>query len=182
MLHSLNALLAPAMAERATLVLNHVLSAEPVASERLRAHVGRRVQLMLEGWPSLLPSPPTLVWCITPAGLLEWTGAHAAVAEPADLVLRVDASNPALLVARRLMGDPPAVQIDGDAQLAADVNWLVQNLRWDLAGDLERLVGPLVAHALQRFGSAFAAGLRRAQQMAAAGTDGLRDRLRPRGP
>ena len=43
MLHSLNALLAPALAERLTLLLNHVLSSEAVATERLRVHakIGR---------------------------------------------------------------------------------------------------------------------------------------------
>ena len=61
----------------------------------------------------------------------------------ADLTLRFDASNPArLLAARALAGETPAVDIDGDAQLAADVNWLMQNLRWDVEADLERRARP----------------------------------------
>jgi hypothetical protein len=36
----------------------------------------------------------------------------------------------------------PPVDIEGDAQLAGDVNWLMQNLRWDVAADLERLFPP----------------------------------------
>ena len=59
-----------------------------------------------------------------------------------DLAVQVDASNPALLLARMVGGEAPAVQIDGDAQLAGDVNWLLLNLRWDVAADLERL-GPI---------------------------------------
>ena len=48
-------------------------------------------------------------------------------------------------MARALGGTPPPVQIDGDAQLAGDVNWLLLNLRWDVAADLERLFGPTPA-------------------------------------
>ena len=176
MLHSLQALLAPALAERLTLVINHVLSGEPAATERLRPHAGRSVSLTLEQWPSLLPAPPALAWRVTPAGLLEWCGADG-VAAP-DLSLRVDASNPALTVARALGGVQPSVQIDGDAQLAGDVNWLLQNLRWDVAADLERLFGPVVAQQLHRLGSALAGGVRAAIKAAA----DLAERLRPRRP
>ena len=60
MLHTLSNLLAPAVAERLTLVFNHVLGSESVAMERLRPHAGRRLELQLAGWPSLLPAPPPL--------------------------------------------------------------------------------------------------------------------------
>jgi ubiquinone biosynthesis protein UbiJ len=174
MLHSLHALLSPALAERLTLLLNHVLNSESVATERLRPHAGRTVALTLSGWPALLPRPPALAWRVTPAGLLEWCGADG---EPApDLAVVLDASNPALLTVRALVGEPPNVQIDGDAQLAADVNWLMQNLRWDVAADLERLFGPLVAQQLSQVGRTVAAGVRAALK----GASGLASRLRPR--
>ena len=175
MLHSIQALLAPALAERLTLVLNHVLGAEAVATERLRPHAGRRVSLALEQWPTLLPPPPRLEWRITPAGLLQWCGNEDLGV--AELGLRIDASNPALLFARAMGGQPPAVQIDGDAQLAGDVNWLMQNLRWDVAADLERLFGPVVAQQLHQAGKAVAGGLRAAVKAAA----DLGERLRSRG-
>lgn len=175
MLKSLHALLAPALAERLTLLLNHVLAAEAVATERLRPHAARVVSVKLEGWPSLLPPPPALAWRVTPAGLLEWCGDDT-VAVP-DLAVRVDASNPALLAARALAGEPASVQIDGDAQLAGDVNWLIENLRWDVTADLERLFGPLVAQQLQQLGRSAASGLRMALQGAAR----LAGRLRSRG-
>jgi ubiquinone biosynthesis protein UbiJ len=174
MLNSLHTVLGPALAERLTLVINHVLSAEPAATDRLRPHAGRTLALALTGWPSLLPAPPVLAWRVTPAGLLEWCGQEGA-GEP-DLAVRIDASNPAWLVARALAGQAPAVQIDGDAQLAGDVNWLLQNLRWDVAADLERLFGPVAAEQLHRIGSAFASGLRTALKAVA----GLGERLRPR--
>lgn len=159
MLQSLNALLAPALMERLVLVINHVLGAEPAATQRLRAHDQRVIELQMQGWPSLLPAPPTLAFRITPAGMLEWCGGAAAPVA-ADLSVRIDAANPLLLMARAMSGDKPAVAIDGDAQLAADVNWLLQNLRWDVAADLERLFGPAVAYPLHRLGSALAQALR----------------------
>jgi ubiquinone biosynthesis protein UbiJ len=174
MLHSLQALLAPALAERLTLLLNHVLNSENVATERLTPHAGRTVALTLNGWPALLPRPPALAWRVTPAGLLEWCGPEG---DPApDLAVQLDASNPALLMARALAGEPANVQIDGDAQLAADVNWLMQNLRWDVAADLERLFGPVVAQPLSQLGQALAAGVRSTLRAA---TD-LAARFRPR--
>jgi ubiquinone biosynthesis accessory factor UbiJ len=176
MLHSLQALLAPALAERLTLVINHVLGGEAVATKRLRAHAGRSLSMTLNDWPRLLPRPPALAWRITPAGLLEWCGMEG-VATP-DLAVQVDASNPALLLARALGGTPPPVQIDGDAQLAGDVNWLLQNLRWDVAADLERLFGPVVAQQVHKLGSAVAAALRSALKGAAQ----LGERLRSRVP
>jgi ubiquinone biosynthesis accessory factor UbiJ len=174
MLHTLNSLLAPAVAERLTLVINHVLGSESVATERLRPHAGRTLALRLNAWPSLLPAPPPLAFRITPAGLLEWCGVEPLA--DADLSVVVDASNPALAVARALGGERPAVQIEGDAQLAADVGWLMQNLRWDVAADLERLFGPAVAQQLHKLGSALAGGLRAAMQSAG----GLSERLWPR--
>ena len=175
MLQSLHALLAPALAERLTLLLNHVLASEAVATERLRPHAGRSVSLTLTGWPALLPPPPALAWRITPAGLLDWCGAQGA--DSAELRVQIDASNPALLAARALAGEPASVQIEGDAQLAGDVNWLIQNLRWDVAADLERVFGPLFAQQLSQLGRSAASGLRLALQGAAR----LAERLRSRG-
>jgi ubiquinone biosynthesis protein UbiJ len=161
MLQALHQLLAPAAMQRTTLVLNHVLAAEPAATERLRAQAGRRIELQPQAWPSLLPALPRLAFLVTPAGLLDWDA--DGTGQVADLTVRFDASNPALLAARALTGETPAVEIDGDAQLAADVNWLLQNLRWDVEADLERVLGPAAAHQVFRLGS----GLARAVQAAA---------------
>jgi ubiquinone biosynthesis accessory factor UbiJ len=166
MLHTLQALVAPALAERLTLVINHVLNGEPVATERLRAHQGRTLAFRISGWPALLPAPPALAWCISPAGLLEWCGLELPPAP--DLAVLLDAPNPALMLAKLLAGEAPAVQIDGDAQLAADVNWLMQNLRWDVAADLERLFGPTLSPPLYQVGSMLAAALRKAVDFASA--------------
>ncbi len=179
MLQSLQALLAPALAERLTLVINHVLSSEPVATARLQPHAGRTVALAITNWPALLPAPPALAWRVTPAGMLDWCGTEAPPA--ADLAVTLDAPNPALLIGRLIAGEAPAVQIDGDAQLAGDVNWLLLNLRWDVAADLERLFGPAVAQPLHRMATALAQAVRAALDMGSRGAAGLGERLRPRG-
>jgi ubiquinone biosynthesis protein UbiJ len=173
MLHSLNALLAPALMERLVLVVNHVLGGEPAAMDRLRPHAGRTMCVQLRDWPSLLPPLPHLAFRITPAGLVDWCG-PADAGDAADLRVLVDASNPVLMTVRALTGDPPPVRIDGDAQLAGEVNWLLQNLRWDVGADLQRLFGPAVAQPLQQLGSALARALRAALQRAPG--------LTPRGP
>ena len=174
MLHTLNTLLAPAVMDRLTLIINHVVSAESVATDRLKVHAGRSIELLPMSWPSLLPQPPVLAFRITAAGLVEWCGPERRGAP--DLALRIDTSNPAWLLSRALVGEMPAVEIDGDALLAGDVNWLLQNLRWDVAADLDRLFGPLVGPQLHRLGSALAGALRAAVQRAS----DLQDRVRPR--
>ena len=170
MLHNLHQMLAPAVMERATLALNHVLHSESVAAQRLQPHAGKLVVVEATGWPSLLPPLPPLAWRITPAGLLEWCGPEAP--GTGDLRLSVDAGQPARLLAELAGGRRPPVDVSGDAQFAGDVDWLLQNLRWDIGADLERVLPPPLALALQRAGSALAAGLRAAQQALAA----LRDR------
>lgn len=162
MLTSLRALVVPAALQRLTLLVNHVLSAEPAACERLLRHVGKRLQIEFTDWPALLPAMPVVAFRVTPAGLLEWCEeADAAAAAPAELHLTLDAANPALLLARLAAGERPAVGVQGEAPFAADVNWLADNLRWDLEADLARAVGPVPARQLALLGAALAAGLRR---------------------
>lgn len=164
MSHPIRSLLVPVVLQRLTLLVNHVLAAEPAAVQRLIAHVGKRVQVELTDWPAPLPAPPAVLFLVTPAGLLEWCGeesADVAPAAPAELLLRIAAANPALLLLRLAVGERPEVAVQGEAQFAADVHWLADNLRWDLEGDLARLLGPLPARQLARLGAALAAGLRR---------------------
>ena len=160
MFHALTSSLQAALAERLTLLLNHVLAAEPVAIERLRAHSGRSLQLQLDGWPALLPALPELAFRVTPAGLLEWCGLEPLPSF--DLVLRLDASNPALALAQWAAGERPRVDVQGDAAFAADLSWLMDNLRWDVQDDLARLVGEAPAHEIARVGRLLAGGLREA--------------------
>jgi len=162
MLHALTSSLQAAFVERLVLLLNHVLAAEPVATERLRPHSGRSLQLRLDGWPALLPPLPELAFRVTPAGLLDWCGAEPL--ESSDLRMRLDASNPALTMVQWAAGERPRVEVQGDAQFAADLSWLMDNLRWDVQDDLARLVGQAPAHEIARVGRLLAVGLREALQ------------------
>ncbi|MEW6098321.1 MAG: hypothetical protein AB1666_03960 [Pseudomonadota bacterium] len=158
MLQHLTELVWPAALQRLVLALNHVLASETEAVARLRPHVGRIIRLSVEGLPALLQWPGILAFRITPAGLLEL--AEPADAEQADLAMRVDAGQPAVLMQALLDGRRPPVAIDGDAHLAADVAWLMDHVRWDYADDLDRVFGPLVGGQLARLFAAAAAAAR----------------------
>jgi ubiquinone biosynthesis protein UbiJ len=160
MFETLQQLASTAFMERFTLWLNHVIASEAVAVRRLAPHTGRSIRLQATGWPSLLPPLPELSFVVTPAGLLEWTPNQPA--RTPDLELTVDASNPARSVMEGLAGRRPAVGIVGDAALATDVSWLMDNLRWDVQDDLARFIGPGPAHELARIGVTLATGLREA--------------------
>ena len=160
MLQDWTALIAPAAQERLTLLLNHVLSRESVAYERLRPHQGATMLIEFTGRPAFLPgfipALPALALQITPAGLLERLSELSS--EPA-LRVRLDVSNPAALALGALNGERPKVEIQGDAALATDMSWLIENLRWDIEDDLARWLGPAPAHELARVGKGIAAAL-----------------------
>jgi ubiquinone biosynthesis protein UbiJ len=136
-------LLGPAVLDRLTLALNHVLASEPAATQRLKPHAGRSLRLSFEGWPALLPPPPPAAWTITPAGLLE--RAELPTDPGGVLELRVDATQPVQLAAQLLSGDRSAVALQGDAELASTLAWLMDNVRWDPEEDLARLFGDTAA-------------------------------------
>jgi ubiquinone biosynthesis protein UbiJ len=123
---------------RLVLFLNHVLMQEPEAQARLTRQQGRCVRMQWRGF--------SLQFCATPAGLLEIEGGTL---QP-DLLLTVIEESPFVLAQTALQGDKPAVRVEGDVQLAAEVNWLVDHLRWDVEEDLSRLIGDAPAHALGR--------------------------------
>jgi ubiquinone biosynthesis accessory factor UbiJ len=144
MLQSWSTLWVPAVQDRLALLLNHVVGREPVARERLGGISGRAVVLRLAGWPALLPAAPDLVLGVTPAGMFE-----RLEAAPADaLRIEIDASNPLQLGLAALSGERPRVSVQGDATVAGELNWLIDNLRWDIEDDLAALIGPLPARQL----------------------------------
>jgi len=134
---------------RFVLLLNHVLMQEPEAQARLKRQQGRVVEAR---WRVF-----TLRLVATPAGLLD-------LASPAivpDLTLTVTEDSPWSLTQAALRGDKPPVRIEGDVQFAAEVNWLVDNVRWDMEEDLARVLGDAPAHAVGRVARGMADGLRR---------------------
>ena len=160
MLHTFQTLVGTAIAERATLLINHVLASEPAAARRLRPHAGRCIQWTITAWPRPLPPRPALAFRVTPAALVEWCGAD--MPTDADLSVSVDASNPAMTLAKALVGERAPLEIAGDAAFATDVNWLFDNLRWDVQDDLARIVGPVPAREVARLAGSVAVGLREA--------------------
>lgn len=156
MLNAFTSSLGAAAMARITLLLNHVIAAETVATERLKPHAGRTVLLSWTGWPSLLPPPPVVAFGVTPAGLLEWLGDEPPAAP--DLRVSLDGSNPARLAAQWFAGERPSVNIEGDSAFAADVSWLIENLRWDIEDDLARIVGQGPAHQISRAAATLSAG------------------------
>jgi len=133
---------------RIVLLLNHVLMQEPQAMERLVRQKGRVVLLQ---WRTM-----TFKVVITPAGLLDLAPVDAA----ADLTLVITEDSPLAIAQALLQGGKPGVRIEGDVQLAADVNWLTDHVRWDLEEDLARLMGDAPAHALVQVVRTMAQGLR----------------------
>lgn len=124
--------------QRVVLMLNHVLQQEPEAMARLARQKGQ------VAWIEM--APITLKLIATPAGLLDIAPAQA----KADLTLTVTDSNPASLLQSTLRGEKPAIQIQGDVQLAAEVNWLVDHVRWDAEEDLSRILGDVPAHSVMQ--------------------------------
>jgi len=122
--------------QRLVLLINHVLMQEPQAQARLARRQASVIQVR---WALF-----ELHWLITPAGLLE----RADPQRTPDLVLSLDGHTPLQVLRQVLEGQRPPVQIEGDVQLAAEVAWLADNLRWDIEEDLARVLGDVPAHAL----------------------------------
>jgi ubiquinone biosynthesis protein UbiJ len=121
---------------RTVLFLNHVLQQEPEAQQRLLRQQGRVVQFE---WLFV-----KMKLVATPAGLLD-LAPEGAVSE---LTLAVTEESPFGLARAAFRGEKPAVRIEGDVQLAAEVNWLVDHVRWDVEDDLARAIGDVPAHTL----------------------------------
>lgn len=151
--------------ERLTLLLNHVLAREEAAAGRLKAHVGAVLQVVPERWPSWLPSPPAAAFRVTPAGLLEWCGPSPDA--PPNLRIVLEAGHPVEAGLSLLSGRVPRARVEGDSVLAADMDWLIANVRWDLMDDLQQAFGPVAASVLENAGQAMRAALEAARKASA---------------
>lgn len=134
------------MQHRLVLMLNHVLQQEPEAQARLKRQAGRLVEAH---WRNL-----SVRLVATPAGLLDL----GPITQLPDLTLTLTEESPFSLARAAVRGEKPPVRIAGDVQLAAEVQWLVDHVRWDLEEDLARVFGDAPAHAvgsvLRRMGDA----------------------------
>ena len=146
------------MHQRLVLFLNHVLMQEKEATDRLVRQKGRIARVQWRAY--------SLSLVITPAGLLNLAPESAVP----DLRLEVTDTSPITLAQAALRGDKPSIRIEGDVQLAAEINWLVDHVRWDVEEDLARVIGDAPAHTLAQFAGRAAQTLRQfvGSRMAAA--------------
>ena len=113
--------------------VNHVLKGSPLALERLRPHAGRTVAFHF--------GPLALALTVQSTGEV----ASAAPGVPRDLEVRISP----FLAPRLAAGEEAAfreIEMEGDAELAQEVSFLVRNLSWDVEEDLSRVVGDIAAH------------------------------------
>ncbi|MEG0053432.1 MAG: hypothetical protein RR715_09215 [Comamonas sp.] len=134
--------------QRLVLFLNHVMMQEKEATERLVRQKGRIARVQWRQYSVALQ--------ITPAGLFNVAPEDAAP----DLMLEVTQTSPFSLAQTALRGDKPAIRIEGDVQLAAEINWLVDNVKWDVEEDLARMIGDVPAHTVAKVARTAAQGLR----------------------
>ncbi len=113
--------------------VNLVLRSAPMALERQRKHAGRTAAFHV--------GPATVVLTVQTTG--EVTAAVPGAAR--DLEVGI---SPFLLP--RLAAHEEAafreIEMQGDAEFAQEVAFLVRNLTWDVEEDLARVVGDVVAH------------------------------------
>ncbi len=121
---------------RLVLFINHVLMQEKEAQARLARQSGSIISLR---WRTL-----SMRVAATPAGLLECLSPHG----PSDLSLAVTEESPTALLQAMAVGAKSSIKIEGDVQLAAEVNWLADHVRWDVEEDLSRMIGDAPAHAI----------------------------------
>ena len=134
--------------QRTVLFLNHVLMQEQEAMDRLVRQKGRIARVQWRAYSMAL--------VITPAGLFN-LAPEAAVP---DLQLHITETSPFALAQTALRGDKPAIRIEGDVQLAAEINWLVDHVRWDAEEDLARVIGDAPAHTVTQVARRAAQALR----------------------
>src|ERR1035437_4825267 len=119
---------------REVLLLNHVLMQESEAQSRLMRQKGRVMMMQWGNFSFKLEA--------TPAGLLDLASPQV---KP-DLVMTLTEESPFSLAQAALRGEKPSVRVEGDVQLAAEVNWLAEHVRWDIEEDLARAIGDVPAH------------------------------------
>ena len=150
--------------QRLVLFLNHVLMQEKEAQDRLARKNGSVLHIR---WGMF-----ALDLLITPAGLLD----KADAAAKPDLLVAVAVDSPMTVLQSVVAGKSPPVKIEGDVQLAAELGWLAENLKWDFEEDLSRIVGDIAAHtmadAARKIGHAIRSFLRAAPGSPFQPTDG----------
>ena len=114
-------------------VINRLLRSNSWALERLRVHAGKNVLMLCP--------PMRYSATITDSGALAAAPAdavpHATIAVTPGLLLRLAARD------ERAWRE---ASVTGDVELAAAIDYVSRNIRWDYEEDLSRVVGDVAAH------------------------------------
>jgi len=135
--------------------INHLLGQAAWAREKLIPFAGHAAQIKLP--------PFEAAFVVTPDGSI--------AAPPADATLEVTIALPATTPLLALQGKDAvmrAARIEGSAEFAQSLGFVIRNLRWDAEEDLSRLVGDVAAHRIVRGGKEFVAWQQQAAQNFAA--------------
>lgn len=138
-------------ARQAVSALNHLLTGETWARDRLRHFAGQHARLV--GGPLRLDLA------------VDGDGYFRSVESPGDLPAAVTIELPADAPFRFLMDRNSvfaAARISGTADFAEALAFVFRNLRWDMEDDLSKVVGDILAHRLVGAGKAFFAWQREA--------------------
>lgn len=115
--------------------LNHLLRHEPWACHRLLRYAGKAIQFNLP--------LTTVTFAIDADGLM-----CAYVDQPIAVTLDISQLAIAAFFLEGKAGALKRIRIEGDAELAATLSELSEQLRWEIEEDLAKLIGPIAAHTL----------------------------------
>ncbi len=134
------------------IALNHLLGAEAWARDKLKPYAGQCIEFRSAPLPALRLD-------VLDTGLLRAAAKDAAP----NLVVTI---GPAALPAA-LRGEDALMReigIEGNADLAGTVQYLFRHLRWDIAEDLSKVFGDVLAQRMVSEGKRFAAWNREAAE------------------
>jgi ubiquinone biosynthesis protein UbiJ len=135
--------------------INHLLGQAAWAREKLAPFAGHAAQIKLPPFETAFS-----------------VGADGCIsAPPPDAELEVSISLPAATPLLALQGKDAvmrAARIEGSAEFAETLGFVIRNLRWDAEEDLSRLVGDIAAHRIVKGTSEFVAWQQQAAQNFAA--------------
>lgn len=152
-LEDLGRLTRDGLVARVVLLINHVLASEPAAVSRLLPHAYRTIHFQVVAEPPMpnLDWLPPLALRITPAGLVEVVNAIDGACgdgggdeASSGLSLTFNVAN-AVREGLTGAGAHRGVTLHGRADFAADVSWVLDNVRWDIAAELARWLPPAAA-------------------------------------
>ncbi len=117
-------------------LMNHILIHEPQACTRLLSQRGKVIQVK---WRERVVNLE-----VTAAGLLD----RSARVTYANLIFHIKTDSPMQIIKSFFLGLNPDIHIEGDVELAGDVNWVIENIRWDIEDDISRIFGDELAYSI----------------------------------